>query len=533
VPEPTRLTQAGEAPLAAEEVAEMRGHLSFFRRYKDVLRLKLNAAEDLLVNGQREPSERGVCRHLLGKLDRTVVEHALDREPLRSDPAQRARMLAGAVRVTADVGILLAYLETLAHVRSHVEAAQAFSEVVGRIDFATLSAGRFARLLQVLVETFTDHERVQVLFGLLALPGVARAFDAAAGAFSPAVEDAVAPLRAVHRLAEGGGDATAPPPLVLTGMERILAAPDPVLRAYAEPLRLTLLEAALAPGAPAALGDRAAGVLLPSLARESRAYGRLALRRAAQLLARHADDRAQATLAELRRVQPAHRTAERWLHALDARRVGRVALAGEPTPGSRLLPAFWLDAQRAVWLRTAPAADAERLAGEARLHEELAVPGVASVVEHGIASGIPYVAIAAAGRPWDALDERPDLPAALALAAAGARLLHALALAGVTLPDAALARFLVTLGSTPMLVLADLDGAVRAADPSAARLAAALANALLPPDATARIPAPAGPTLATALAAPSDAATLVNALERATWHAPHAARDPAARRDRP
>jgi hypothetical protein len=29
--------------------------------------LKPNATEDLLVNGQREPSERGVCRHLIGR----------------------------------------------------------------------------------------------------------------------------------------------------------------------------------------------------------------------------------------------------------------------------------------------------------------------------------------------------------------------------------------------------------------------------------------------------------------------------------
>ena len=106
----------------------MREHLAFLRRYKEVLRLKLNAAEDLLVNQQREPSDRGVCRHLLGKVDRAVVERAIERDPLRGDAAARARMLAGAVRLTVDVGVLLAYLEALAHVRSHAEAAQAFED---------------------------------------------------------------------------------------------------------------------------------------------------------------------------------------------------------------------------------------------------------------------------------------------------------------------------------------------------------------------------------------------------------------------
>jgi len=49
--------------LTSAETAEMKQHLSFLRRYKEAFRLKLNAAEDLLVNGQREPRERGVCRH--------------------------------------------------------------------------------------------------------------------------------------------------------------------------------------------------------------------------------------------------------------------------------------------------------------------------------------------------------------------------------------------------------------------------------------------------------------------------------------
>jgi hypothetical protein len=200
VPEVSHIaaTAAGGDTLAPAEIAEMKEHLVFLRRYKDILRLKLNAAEDLLVNGQREPSERGVCHHLLGKIDRAVIEAAVAREPLRSDAAARARMLAGAIRLTADLGVLLAYLETLAHVRSRTEAAQAFSEVVRRIDFESLSPTRLARLLQVLIETFVDHERVQVLFSLLAAPSFRRAFDGAAGAFPPQVADACAPLRAVH-----------------------------------------------------------------------------------------------------------------------------------------------------------------------------------------------------------------------------------------------------------------------------------------------------------------------------------------------
>jgi hypothetical protein len=74
-------------PLSPEEIVEMREHLDFLREYKDALRLRLNAAEDLMVNGRREPSDRGVCRHLLGKVDRTVIEGAVGREPMKSNVA--------------------------------------------------------------------------------------------------------------------------------------------------------------------------------------------------------------------------------------------------------------------------------------------------------------------------------------------------------------------------------------------------------------------------------------------------------------
>jgi hypothetical protein len=519
VPEVSRLAAAGPGTdrLDAGEIAEMKEHLAFLRRYKDILRLKLNAAEDLLVNGQREPTERGVCRHLLGKIDRTVIEAAIAREPLRSDPATRARMLAGAIRVTADVGVLLAYLETLAHVRSHAEAAQAFAEVVRRIDFESLSPTRLARLLQVLIDTFVDHERVQVLFSLLAGSTFRRAFDVASTAFPPSVAEAFAPLRAVHRrLLEDGGEPDAPA-LLARGMELLLCAPDPVLRGYAEELRAGILELALRPDVPAPLADRAAGVLLSSLPRGARTYARLALRRAAHLLQRHADDRARVVLDDLHRAQPGVRAAERWLAALGGRRLGRVALdAGLPERG-RLAPAFWLDGQRPVWVRSATAPDAERLAAEADLQRGLALPGIAPVVEHGVASGIPYVAVTAPGRPLAAETPQLDLTAGLALAGAAARALRALALAGAILPDAEPERFLAAPSS--MLVLADLDG-VRPAEPGTAAaahvmLAAGLARRLLPGNARARLAPQIAEALERVLGAPPDLTQLIDVLDRA------------------
>src|SRR6185436_10645576 len=120
---------------------------------------------------------------------RSVIEGAIGREPLRSNPEARARMLAGAVRLTADTSVLLGYLETLALLRSRTEAAHAFAEVVRRIDFESLSASRLARLLHVLTETFAGHERVQVLFSLLDGEAFRQAFDAAAASLPPEIAD--------------------------------------------------------------------------------------------------------------------------------------------------------------------------------------------------------------------------------------------------------------------------------------------------------------------------------------------------------
>src|SRR5262249_55304587 len=130
-----------------------------------------------------------------------------------------------------------------------------------------------------------------------------------------------------------------------------------------------------------------------------------------------------------------------------------------------------------VWVRSAAGPDADRLAAEARLQASLGLPGVAPVVEHGVSSGIPYVAVSAPGRPLVVDGAALDAPAALVLGAMGARILRALALAGASVPDAEPERFLHAPPAS--LTLADLNGA-RSADPNVAAAAhAGLAKALV------------------------------------------------------
>jgi hypothetical protein len=498
----------------------MKEHLAFLRRYKEALRIRFNAAEDLLVQGQRPPTERGVCHHLLAKVDRGVIEQALEREPLRSDPAARSRMLAGAVRLTADVGVLLAYLEALAASRSRAEAADAFVAVAARIDFTGLSAARLARLLQVLTETFTGHERVQVLLSLLGRPGFRDVYDAAAEQLPAEVAEVCGPLRAVHRRLNDDTTKAAPTAVIVTALEQILAGPDPVLRAYDEALRAGVVRLASGPGVPDALAERATRILLPTLAADARTYARLTLRRTAQLLRHHADEPARELLDALCRTQPDHRVAARWRAALGARRVGRVAITDEAGSGGRLRRGLWLDGQRAVWLRTAEGEAAERLAREGALQARLALAGVAPVADHGAADGAGWVAVLGAGTPLVTDPDRArGARAAFTLASTAARVLHGLALRGVALPDAAPERFLLAGDDEPQLVLADLDG-VREQAPSAvlpvhAAIARALARALIPAAAATRVEPWVGAAVARALTEPVDLIELVAVLDQA------------------
>jgi len=48
-----------DVPLTPAEAAEMRVHLRFLKEHRKILSLKVNAAEDLLLNGAREPTIAG------------------------------------------------------------------------------------------------------------------------------------------------------------------------------------------------------------------------------------------------------------------------------------------------------------------------------------------------------------------------------------------------------------------------------------------------------------------------------------------
>lgn len=457
--------------LSPEEVAEMRRHLRFIRDHRRILKLKLNATEDLLVNGVRPPSHRGICLHLLSKVDRGLVLKALDR---LDDPASRTRLLGGVVRFSEDPGVLILYLESFTESSSRAEAAGAFSLAVRRLDWRTLSTARMRRILELVAVVFDDpHQRASVVFGLLHSDSFRETFTEAAQELPTELGGVFRPLLAVYEgIIEGEPEGHDPRDLE-RGSTILLDAPEPVLRSYPSEIRLRLLDLALRRADDDDVADRAAGTLLSALPPDSELYLRHAVQRCADLLRRHADDRAKWQLRQLRGARADCVQAEQWLQAMSAPRLGRMALLwpGErrsdrnekPGKGGQrgLQEAFWLDEQCRVWLRTGAPKSADRFVDEAKIHQRLGVAGVAPFLVWGKGEGgRPWLAVPAVGRPADQVlsKRRLSTPVAIHLADQGVRILGTLAAAGYRLPDAWAWRFLMTEGKRPQLLLADLSG---------------------------------------------------------------------------
>ncbi len=253
-------------------------------------------------------------------------------------------------------------------------------------------------------------------------------------------------------------------------------APHNVIRAYPFGVRKRLLEKAAFLVEGATEIDRTLDVLLDSFPKDSRTFSELALVRASGLLRRHREGPARQRLEQLHKAFPNLQQSTEWLRALDAPRVGRVALGwpgGGETGGDadRLRPGFWLDGQRSVWLFTGEAESAAGFEQGCGLHSRLNVAGIAPLVAHGVASdGTPYAAVPATGRypitkaSW----RRPQRDETLAVCAEGARIFNTLARLGLTLPNADPDRFLHRSGG--LLWLADLSGLEEKGDAPARNL---------------------------------------------------------------
>lgn len=471
----------------------MQRHLAFMREFRGALRLKLNAKEDLLVNGARHSTHRGTCKYLLSKVDRAAIAGAIDREPLKSDLASRVRFLAGGASITGNLGILLRYLDALVTVDRTGQATLTFATTVEHINFDGISAARMSLLLDVIPKAFPSEEQPGVLFGLLQSHSFRKAFDTCAPELKEAAAQQFVPLRAVDQALNTGGrnrrrrnersdarpKAACQSPHLEEGLRRMFAAPEG-LQGYSATTRERLLDLVLeldADWPPAHAGVLA---LLGTFPTDGPIFQRIALDCATRLARLGQDGPAQELLTALAGKGPHAERAATLLTHLQRPRIGRFAVDKSPSGGEAapLHRAFWLDPLERVLMRLGARDHLEATAREARLQAEVCLPGVADVLDSGATEqGQPYVVVPG----YRLLDDRlrsqrhpASLTESMALATEGVKILRALALAGVTVPDAAPDRFVCAgerdgsaLGSG--LLLADLRGAQQASPEDAAQ----------------------------------------------------------------
>jgi hypothetical protein len=460
-----------EQPLSAEETRELEQHLGFLRRHKALLRLPLNAQEDLYVNGARPIPDRGAARHLIGKLDRPTIDRALARNELRTRE-ERARFLGGCARIVGDPELLVLHLEAVAEAADRAEAAELFHLTIERVDFGALGERATAALLSTALRAFPEQARPRVLFGLLENESFHARLAAVLANAEPPIAAAFAPLeRAFVVLTQGGEEPEdeAGHALLLDGARALLS--SGLARTLPVEARARLTELALAarlgvdPPEPR-LRDAVRRVA-EGLPRELPSARRL---RRASIDARLAEgfvDEARAMLNQ-ERDQPAA-----WLESRRAMlawaRVGELSVAREPER-SGLRRAFSWTRAAPVWARIGRPEDAAAMKLAALLHTDLAGLAVVPLLEHGLtADGTPFAVYApfglgGAGGGLGAWSRRDRLGAALAVA----ELAAGLAQRGIALPDLAPERFVVA--RVGALRLADLSGATRD-DPARAPIA--------------------------------------------------------------
>ena len=143
----------------------MKRHLAFLKAYRQVLRLKLNANEDLWVNGVKKPEDRGGCKHLFGKIDSNTIEAALLRGKL-SENNKAITIPGGGRSVNPGRKIWVSYFQCLKETSPEV-LLTAFEQSLTWIDFEQMSESKLKKLLVFLWEGFSGGTRLSLWMQLM------------------------------------------------------------------------------------------------------------------------------------------------------------------------------------------------------------------------------------------------------------------------------------------------------------------------------------------------------------------------------
>jgi len=460
------LDKSADEPLTKQEVAVLRDHFRFLLENRKELRLKVNANEDLLLNGVREPVHRGVCRHLLGKVERSNVLAAAE----RLEPARAAKLLAGIIGFSSDIEYVLLFLEKVKQSDSPAGATAALSQGLQLIEFDTVSSAQMRRVLQLMVELFDEKERPALLLGMLESTSFRDAFDKSIADLPEVLSHLVLPLRAAQAVILHGNPNTLDSEALGDGVNLLFDLDSKILLRHSAEMRQRLFDFGLQScRAPDHRLHARLKMLLRNFPASDPKSGERGVALAGHLIAANSEADARQLLQTLARANPDFDIPARWLEFLEAERLDRIALLEQPSDRMDALgqhtrrAGIWLETMRPVWVQIARLDEIASHEEAVGLIRELAVPGVASLLETGTTkAGEPYFVVANAGEPLDrALTEnaRLELPAALRVCHEAVTLLNALAAVGVQLPDVKLARF--TLERSGALLLTDLAGARR------------------------------------------------------------------------
>lgn len=437
-------------PLTSTEAAELKQHFEFLKQHRKLLKLRLNAQEDLLLNGAREPTDRGVCQHLLAKVELSRVAAVVE----RLEPSRATGLLQGIVRFSSDVGFLLLYMESVRRSSSQEEAAATLAMGLKQIDFAELSAAQLRRVLELILEVFDPATRPQILLGLLASKSFRRALDDSATLLPDALVGVVKPLRALEAAVFHGSYGSPGSEALRQGIELLLGGSARLFSRQPPQVRERLFRLGLASlRRPSSSVESGLDALLTSFKGVPTRYRELALARAAYWLAAERDDQARRLLAHLCEEYSDFHTPQRWLEALNAPRIGRVALMGKPPrsegerPTRRFRHGFWLSRQIPVLVAVAEPEQESSYTELAQLWRGLCLPGVAPLLsvrvgdtgQDAICLVVPNLGENLAKRLAEPEELKPVLAASIVLEIT--LLLAALAKAGVSLPDARASRF--------------------------------------------------------------------------------------------
>ena len=479
-------TPTVEEPLTAHEIARLKVHFRFLKEHRNLLKLRVNAAEDLLLNGVREPSHRGLCNHLLAKVERSRVLTVSQTMP----PAEAVRLLGGVIRFAPEIGYILRYLECVKLTSSQAQAGAAVTEALKQIDFSELSAAQMRQLVALISDVFAERDLPIFLFSLLYDEPFRTALDRSLDGFPEVLAGMVRPLRAVHEVIAntaskdaGNREHRGPKNVDLQDLKAGVA-----LMLDVNPLSLVELSESTRKrlfylGCETLRTERGtrSEPLLQLL--QSLTFAQLSEQTSATvslvgaMLGAGEEAAAKKLIERARRPDDTGSILGRWRSALDSPRVGPVAIDAQRS--NRELPqagrwyrGWHVSTQSIVLIRYGEPAEQAVYAEQIELWRRLLVPGTSRIVTASAQpTKRPYVAVELLGYPLNRevqKGSRFEEPLRLRWAVEVCALLTALARQGAVLPDADLNRF--NTDQDGRIWLVDLWG-LRREEPDAALLA--------------------------------------------------------------